>query len=95
MFELDFDICAAVVYLLAIFVFVTKKNTHNLSSKILMVLAINGFLSSLFDISSGMMLNNASAYSLKLIDIANYLYLTVHNSSRHSSEVYYTVNCHS
>ncbi len=79
MFELDFDICAVVIYLLVMFILFTKKNSHNASSLLLFAMAIDGFFASIFDIASGVMMNNLSAYPLEIVDTANYFYLIVHN----------------
>lgn len=63
------------MFIFSFYIFLRKKNLHRLQSKIFLLILIDGFVCTIADIGSALMLANVTAYPLFLVNLCNYVYL--------------------
>ncbi len=79
-YEIHFDICAFILYITSLIVYFSKKDTRKLQNKIFSLVLLNGLIASIADITSSVLMATGNPKFYFAVDVANYVYLIVHNA---------------
>ena len=79
-YEIHFDICALILYIMCLIVYFSKKDTKKLQNKVFMLVLLNGLTASIADIAASLLMAHGTPSLYLAADFCNYVYLAVHNA---------------
>lgn len=80
-YNVSFDICAAIICVFSLFLMISKKDLHRESNRLLLLIIVAALVASIFDIWSSVGNSYVEEYSYFLRDVLNFVFLFVYVST--------------
>ncbi|MDL2253595.1 LuxR C-terminal-related transcriptional regulator [Ruminococcaceae bacterium OttesenSCG-928-I18] len=80
-YNVSFDICAAIICVFSLFLMISKKDLHRESNRLLLLIIVAALVASIFDIWSSVGNSYVEQYSFFSRDVLNFVFLLVYVST--------------
>lgn len=80
-YNVSFDICAAIICVFSLFLMISKKDLHRESNRLFLLIIVAALVASIFDIWSSVGNSYVEEYSYFLRDVLNFVFLFVYVST--------------
>lgn len=80
-YNISFDICAAIICVFSLFMMISKKDLHRESNRLLLLIIVAALVASIFDIWSSVGNSYVKQYSYFSRDVLNFVFLLVYVST--------------